>query len=174
VIVYERSKIVAYIGQLAKMAYGFAERAANKMIVLQRYCSRRMRRAAAAALGIVFVIPGAAMAGGPKAPAVNQPPVLASFFAGRTLVVSSRYGDISMRFSHDGTIVASSPAPLSAGDRGRWWVSQQRICVQWQTWKDGQPHCFAIERTGTSILRWRADTGEEGVARFEELGTGTR
>ena len=79
-----------------------------------------------------------------------------------------------MRFSHDGNIVASSPAPLAAGDRGRWWVSQQRICVQWQTWKEGQAHCFAIEMAGTSTLHWRADTGEEGVARFEELGTGTR
>src|SRR5208337_978824 len=156
------------------MAYHFAERAANKMIVPQRYCSRCMRRAAAAALGIVFVIPGAVMAGGPKGSAVNQPPALASFFAGRTLVVSSRYGDIPMRFSHDGTIVASSPAPLSAGDRGRWWVSQQMICVQWQTWKEGQPHCFAIEMAGTSTLHWRADTGEEGVARFEDPGAAGR
>ncbi len=144
------------------------------MIVLQRYCNRRMRRAAAAALGIVFVIPYAAMAAGPKGSAVNQPPVLASFFTGKTLVVSSRYGDIPMRFFHDGTIVASSPAPWSAGDRGRWWVSQQRICVQWQTWKEGQPHCFAVEMAGASTLHWRADTGEEGVARFEDSGAGGR
>lgn len=140
------------------------------MIVHQRYCSRCIRGAAVAALGIVFVFPCAAMAGGPKGSAVNQPPMLASFFAGKTLVVSSRYGDIPMRFSHDGTIVASSPAPLAAGDRGRWWVSQQRICVQWQTWKEGQPHCFAIEMAGASTLHWHADTGEEGVARFENSG----
>ncbi len=79
-----------------------------------------------------------------------------------------------MRFFPDGTITASSPAPLAAGDRGRWWMSQQRICVQWQTWMEGKPHCFAIEMAGTSTQHWRADTGEEGVARFEEPGVGSR
>jgi hypothetical protein len=129
-----------------------------------------MRRGAAV-LGLAFVIPAAPASAGAKSSG-SQPAMLASLFAGRTLVVSSRYGEIPMRFARNGTVAGSAQAlgPLAADDRGRWWISQQRICVQWQTWMNGQPHCFAIEMAGGSTLRWHADTGEEGLARFEEPG----
>ena len=137
----------------------------------KQYVGQGIRRGTAAMLGLAFVFSVTPASAGPESRA-RPPAVLASLFAGKTLVVSSRYGDIPMRFSQNGTVAGSAQAlgPLATDDQGRWWTSQQRICVQWQTWMNGQPHCFAIEMAGGSALRWRADTGEEGLARFEEPG----
>ncbi len=170
-IVDKRSTVVASIRRQATMTYALARRDTDRMILHRQYCNRHVL-SGAAALGIVLVIPAAPAFAGARSSAVSQPTVLVSLFSGKTLVVSSRYGDIPMRFFHDGTIAGSAQAlgPLAADDHGRWWVSQQRICVQWQTWMNGQPHCFAIEMAGGSFVRWRADSGEEGVARFEEPG----
>jgi hypothetical protein len=34
--------------------------------------------------------------------------------------------------------------PENALDSGKWWVSQNRVCLQWRTWDGGQERCYRI------------------------------
>ncbi len=108
-----------------------------------------------------------------RSPAVHQSIDLYSLLSGRTPVVSSRYGDIPIRFLGNGSVTGRSPSAAFFGetvaaDRGRWWISQPRLYVQWQNWMEGRPHCFAVDILDASTLHWRADDGQEGIARFHE------
>jgi hypothetical protein len=51
-------------------------------------------------------------------------------------------------------------------DGGRWWVSGNRLCQQWQTWYDGKRMCFQLIHLGGNRLRWNQDNGETGLARI--------
>jgi hypothetical protein len=51
-------------------------------------------------------------------------------------------------------------------DRGRWWVSNGRLCQKWFRWLDAQPSCMQLKQDGNKIL-WRRDDGLSGTATIE-------
>jgi hypothetical protein len=83
--------------------------------------------------------------------------------------------DIPVRVSGDG-FVTGEAGPLastlgSAHDRGRWWISNDRLCVKWFRWFEAQTRCVTVEHEGTKIF-WKDEGGETGTAtiiRFDPL-----
>src|SRR5262249_41575599 len=48
-------------------------------------------------------------------------------------------------------------------DRGRWWVSDGKLCQKWFKWLDAQPSCMRLKQDGNKII-WRRDDGLSGTA----------
>ena len=74
---------------------------------------------------------------------------------------------IPVRVSADG-LVSGEAGPLAstlgaAHDRGRWWISNDRLCVKWFRWFEAQTRCITVEHEGTKIY-WREEGGESGTA----------
>jgi hypothetical protein len=141
-------------------------------IVFQQYRYRNwnLLRAASAVMSIALVWPGSAAFADSQthSPAFVVAPAT---FAGKVLLVSSDKGDVPVRFSQKGTITGST---RGHDDAGKWWISQQKLCLQWQTWLDAKPHCISVEPVSGPVLRWHADTGEEGIAYFMDAVSASR
>jgi hypothetical protein len=74
---------------------------------------------------------------------------------------------IPVRVSADG-LVSGEAGPLAstlgaAHDRGRWWISNDLLCVKWFRWFEAQTRCITVEHEGTKIY-WREEGGESGTA----------
>ncbi len=74
---------------------------------------------------------------------------------------------IPVRVSGDG-LVSGEAGPLAstlgaAHDRGRWWISNDRLCVKWFRWFEAQTRCITVEHEGAKIY-WREEGGESGTA----------
>ncbi len=79
-------------------------------------------------------------------------------------------GEIPLFYRPDGRVDGSGEAVglgrwLKPKDSGRWWVEQNRLCQQWQSWYDGERMCFTLSRAGENKVSWRRDNGESGLAR---------
>jgi hypothetical protein len=80
-------------------------------------------------------------------------------------------GEFPLFYRRDGRVDGTGEA-LGLGrfirptDSGRWWISGNRLCQQWQTWYDGQSMCFRLTDLGGNRLRWNQDNGDTGVARI--------
>jgi hypothetical protein len=74
---------------------------------------------------------------------------------------------VPIRFTSDGMMTgeAGDLAALlgSPKDRGRWWISDNKLCAKWFRWFEAQPHCTTISLDGTRIF-WQKDDGETGTA----------
>jgi hypothetical protein len=82
---------------------------------------------------------------------------------------------VPIRFNSDGLMSgeAGELASLlgSPKDRGRWWISDNKLCAKWFRWFEAQPHCITISLDGTRIF-WQKDDGETGTATLVEQGNG--
>lgn len=60
---------------------------------------------------------------------------------------------------------------FSRKDDGRWWVSEDTLCVAWSSWTDGKPMCGVITQKG----EWYFSQNEKGEAmrfrRVQELAS---
>jgi hypothetical protein len=80
-------------------------------------------------------------------------------------------GEFPLFYRRDGRVDGSGEA-VGLGrlarptDSGRWWVSGNRLCQQWQTWYDGKRMCFQLIHLGGDRLRWNQDNGDTGLARI--------
>ncbi len=91
--------------------------------------------------------------------------------AGKTVYVQTSMGEVPIRYGANGTLHGRTELALLDGeektsDRGRWWVSDNKLCIQWQSWMEGKAHCFTMHRVGASTVRWRRDDGKSGLARL--------
>ena len=91
--------------------------------------------------------------------------------AGRTVYVQSPLGEFPIRYAPNGTMSARTELALVSGesksaDQGRWWIADNRLCVQWRTWLEGKPSCYTMQRSGRSMVRWQSDDGKSGTARL--------
>jgi hypothetical protein len=80
-------------------------------------------------------------------------------------------GEIPLNYRINGRVDGSGEAVglgrfLQPKDKGRWWISGNSLCQQWETWYDGARMCFTLERTSPTKLIWRRDNGESGTARL--------
>lgn len=55
---------------------------------------------------------------------------------------------------------------MAPKDKGRWWVSGNKLCQQWETWYNGRQFCFTLEKTAVGQFRWKRDDGLSGRARI--------
>jgi hypothetical protein len=96
---------------------------------------------------------------------------LQSAVSGRTVYINTPMGEVPIRYAKSGSVHGNTELALLDGestavDRGRWWVSDNKLCVRWQNWLNGATHCFTMHRVGTTHVRWRREDGKSGVARL--------
>lgn len=82
---------------------------------------------------------------------------------------------VPIHFNSDGLMSgeAGELASLlgSAKDRGRWWISDNKVCAKWFRWFEAKPHCISIRLDGTRIF-WQREDGETGTATLVSQGNG--
>lgn len=119
--------------------------------------------AAALALGILTA---------PAAAEKLQGAALKSFISGKRIYLAVPLGgEIPLTYRPGGTVDGTGEAAglgryMTPKDRGRWWVSGDRLCQKWQQWYDGKTFCFTVTRLADNRIRWVRDDGTSGVARL--------
>ena len=91
--------------------------------------------------------------------------------AGKTVYISTPLGEVPVRYATNGSVSARTELALLDGelttvDRGRWWVSESKLCLQWRNWMGGRTHCFTMRRLSPTVVHWRRDDGKSGTARL--------
>jgi hypothetical protein len=87
--------------------------------------------------------------------------------SGRTVLIATAIGAVSIRYHSEGTMTGRTPA-LVAGlgterDRGRWWIADDGLCQRWHRWLDAKRFCFKLHQAG-AIVHWLRDDGLTGTA----------
>jgi hypothetical protein len=129
-----------------------------------------VRRFSGACLGaILAVMPLAAGSAAAEALAGQQ---LKSFMSGKRIYLAVPLGgEIPLTYRPGGVVDGSGEAAglgryMTPKDRGRWWVSGNKVCQKWQQWYDGRTFCFTVAKLSDSRIRWVRDDGKSGVARI--------
>ncbi len=96
---------------------------------------------------------------------------LHSAVAGRTIYIDTPMGEVPIRYSANGSVHGNTELALldgeaTAADRGRWWISDNKLCVRWQNWMEGATHCFTMHRLSPTRVRWHREDGKSGMARI--------
>jgi hypothetical protein len=91
--------------------------------------------------------------------------------AGRTVYIDTPMGEVPIRYTKNGSVHGQTELALLDGestsvDRGKWWVADNKLCVRWKNWLNGQTHCFTMHRVGPAHVRWRREDGKSGIARI--------
>lgn len=90
--------------------------------------------------------------------------------AGKTIQIATPMGTVPVNFRPDGSMTGGSQGlasyAMATTDRGRWWVSGNKLCQQWQSWFDKATHCFELRRAGQTIY-WSGG-GRSGVATISD------
>ena len=77
----------------------------------------------------------------------------------------------------DGTVTGKAGAVSwflgASRDKGRWWMTGNKLCHQWKVWFKGKSNCMVIRRRGTKFT-WHQDDGENGVVSIVPLRKTTR
>jgi hypothetical protein len=88
--------------------------------------------------------------------------------AGKTVHLDTPFG-IAIPITYQANGLMSGKAGVlafflgAAADRGRWWVSEGKLCQKWFKWLDAQPSCMRLTQDGHRIA-WRRDDGMSGTA----------
>ena len=96
---------------------------------------------------------------------------LHSAVAGKTVYINTPLGEVPIRYAKNGRLSGRTELALLDGesttvDHGRWWISEKKLCLQWQNWMKGRAHCFTMHRLSPTVVRWRRDDGKSGTARL--------
>jgi hypothetical protein len=127
------------------------------------------RRAALMAGALLLSLSGPALAAEQPLDADG----LKKLIAGKRVYLATPLGgEIPLYYKQDGHVDGSGQAVglgrwLKPTDSGRWWISGNRLCQQWQTWYNGDRMCFTVISLGGNKIRWNRDNGETGIARVE-------
>lgn len=82
---------------------------------------------------------------------------------------------VSVRIGHDGIMSGEAGTALGAvlgatKDRGRWWVTDDKVCFKWFRWFDAEQRCATISVEGKRFT-WHRDDGDTGTGTIVESGT---
>jgi len=96
---------------------------------------------------------------------------LQSAVAGRTVYIGTPMGEVPIRYAKNGSVHGNTELALLDGestavDRGKWWVAENKLCVRWQNWLNGETHCFTMHKVSATQVRWRREDGKSGIARI--------
>jgi hypothetical protein len=118
-----------------------------------------------------FLLVGVLLLAGPTAQAEPVPlgdDTLKQALAGKTVHLDTPLG-IAVPISFQANGLMSGKAGVLAyilgaeTDRGRWWVSEGRLCQKWFKWLDAEPSCMRLTQDGHKLF-WRRDDGMSGTA----------
>ena len=129
----------------------------------------RPRRFAVAVLGLALAAPFAASASAAGEQLSGD--ALRAFVSGKRIYLAVPLGgEIPLTYRGNGVVDGSGEAAglgkyMTPKDRGRWWVSGNRLCQKWQEWYDGRTFCFTVRKLSGSRIQWVRDDGKRGVAR---------
>jgi hypothetical protein len=93
---------------------------------------------------------------------------------GRTIYIATPLGgELPLNYHSSGQVDGSGRALGFAAfgkpaDTGKWWIKDDRLCQQFETWYKGAPNCYRLERTAPDRIRWTRDNGQKGLARIGE------
>ena len=95
--------------------------------------------------------------------------------AGATVEIDTPAGTkLPVRYARDGKLTGEARDLASylgaAFDRGRWWVSSDRLCHKWDRWFNSEPQCLRLSREGR-LIRWHTQDGSSGTARISVPAT---
>ncbi len=98
-------------------------------------------------------------------------PALQNAVSGRTVYINTPMGEVPIRYSKSGHVSGYTELAVLEGesttrDRGRWWVSENKLCIRWQNWMSGATHCFTMHKVNATMVRWRREDGKSGFARL--------
>lgn len=87
--------------------------------------------------------------------------------AGKTVLLHTRVGDIPITYRANGTMIGRAGDLVAytgqERDRGRWWVQDDKLCQQWETWLEGRAYCATIRQDGPTV-HWVRNDGQRGKA----------
>jgi hypothetical protein len=126
------------------------------------------------ARGVRFLAPAFALCllAAPAAAEALSGDKLKSFISGKRIYLAVPLGgEIPLNYRPGGTVDGTGEAAglgryMAPKDRGRWWVSGNRLCQKWQQWYDGKTFCFTVTKLADNRIRWVRDDGKSGVARL--------
>lgn len=127
-----------------------------------------LRFSAACLAATLLVMP--VLAGGAAAE-VLAGQTLKSFMSGKRVYLAVPLGgEIPLNYRPGGVVDGSGEAAglgkyMTPKDKGRWWVSGNRVCQKWQQWYDGRTFCFTVAKLSETRIRWVRDDGKSGIAR---------
>jgi len=88
--------------------------------------------------------------------------------SGKTVDLDTPFG-VAVPITFHGNGLMSGKAGALAyflggeSDRGRWWVTEGRLCQKWFKWLDAKPSCMRLQQDGQRIF-WQRDDGVSGTA----------
>jgi uncharacterized protein YraI len=100
---------------------------------------------------------------------------LKTTLGGSRLALDTPLGStVSVKINHDGLMSGEAGTALgtvlgAATDRGRWWVSENKVCFKWFRWFDAEARCVTISVEGKRFT-WRRDDGDTGTGTIVEAG----
>src|SRR5262249_41474960 len=89
---------------------------------------------------------------------------------GRTMYVATPLGgELPLNYRTSGQLEGTGRALGFAAfgkptDTGKWWIKDNKLCQQFQTWYQGNTNCYILERAGADRVRWTRDNGQKGTA----------
>ena len=101
-----------------------------------------------------------------------QGEAIKTFVAGKRIYLSVPLGgEMPLHYRQEGIVDGSGEAIglgkfFAPRDQGRWWVRDNSLCQQWESWYSGKVFCFTLESLPDNKLVWRRDDGEVGIARI--------
>ena len=124
--------------------------------------------AAAAVLGTLTLgVPSVALATGEPMDAAE----IRQMIAGKRIYLATPLGgELPLHYRANGVVDGSGEAIglgryLKPKDKGRWWVTNDKLCQKWAEWYDGRTFCFKLNKISGSKVFWLRDDGTSGVAR---------
>lgn len=81
---------------------------------------------------------------------------------------------VAVHIGQDGLMSGEAGTALGAvlgasKDRGRWWVSEDKVCFKWFRWFDAEQRCATITLNGDRFT-WHKDDGDTGTGTIVERG----
>lgn len=92
-----------------------------------------------------------------------------TLISGGTIELDTPLGSkLPLKFDPDGTVSGSSVVLAfylgSTSDRGRWRISNNKLCTKFARWFDGKDRCLTIRPADGSKFAWTMDDGDTGTA----------
>jgi hypothetical protein len=118
--------------------------------------------------GICVFAAGSALDPSWAEPVLLGDEALKSAVIGKTVHLDTPFG-VAIPITYHGNGLMSGKAGVleyllgAETDRGRWWVSDGRLCQKWFKWLDAKPNCMRVRQDGTRIF-WQRDDGLTGTA----------
>ncbi len=98
---------------------------------------------------------------------------LRSEVTGKTIYLSVAAGvELPIRYRAGGTmygklkgLIALVPTGMPSKDKGRWWITKNRLCQAWNKWLKQKAYCYKLRKVKGQVFWYRND-GRSGTARI--------